>query len=354
MYRRCVHRLLSREVRTFLIRMFQNSSARQSSQDLNEYIELVAHQAQDPRVHNQLAEMYAHRKRWLPAIAEYQTSVAIGNSELLILLALARAYLAIGQVGMAVSNCRRILVESQNSRLMQEVRDLLAMAERVEARSLSNYNHNHYYRMKTLADHLFGLFPRSNFSVLDVGGGEGALALFVPEASYVLAEPSINGISGTALPFPERSFDVVVACHVLEHVPQAERPQFLDQLCSKARKYVLLLNPFHDPDGHVEKRLRLIVELTNAQWAREHLDLHLPTLDEVIQFAHERQYGCRTLPNGSLTTSVAMLLVEHYAALAGRRAELEKIKKLYNCHFFEWLTNPQFPTAQLVELEIGQ
>jgi hypothetical protein len=61
---------------------------------------------------------------------------------------------------------------------------------------------------------------------------------------YLSLKRTMYGISGTELPFTEKSFDVAVACHVLEHIPQNERVQFLDQLCTKARKYVLLLNPF--------------------------------------------------------------------------------------------------------------
>jgi hypothetical protein len=99
-----------------------------------------------------------------------------------------------------------------------------------------------------LAGYLSCLYAYDDFSLLDVGGGEGVLSLFLPQVQYVLVEPTINGISGTELPFEDKSFDIVVSCHVLEHVPPTERFQFLGQLCTKARRHVLLLNPFSEPN----------------------------------------------------------------------------------------------------------
>jgi hypothetical protein len=206
--------------------------------------------------------------------------------------------------------------------------------------------------MKTLADHVLNLCPSSSCTLLDVGGGDGAFALFVPEADYVLADPITNGISGTELPFTEKSFDVVVACHVLEHIPQNERVQFLDQLCTKARKYILLLNPFVDPASHVTERLQLVVELTDATWAKEHLAHQLPELEELKQFASERGLKCRIWPNGSLPTAMAMVFVDHYATLTGCQQEAEKINHFFNCRFAEKLTNPELPTDYLVELRL--
>jgi hypothetical protein len=109
---------------------------------------------------------------------------------------------------------------------------------------VANLSHNQYYRFSSLAREIKNS-GGTNVSVLDVGGGDGRLACFIPDLWYCLAEPTTNGISGTKLPFADLSFDYVVSCHVLEHIPAQDRYAFLDQLLSKAKRGVILLNPFY-------------------------------------------------------------------------------------------------------------
>jgi tetratricopeptide (TPR) repeat protein len=323
------------------------------SLNIEKCIQRIREHPLDLSLHVKLANIYKQLYQWIPAIAEYRTCIAMGGPNQSILLDLADSYMAIGYREEAISIYEDVLAEIEDGTLSERINDQISRAKSVEPKPLSNLNHNVFYRLKTLADHLIALFPSSKFSVLDVGGGTGQLALFVPKADYMLAEPSINGLSGTALPFMEKSIDVIVACHVLEHIPKNDREKFLDDVCSKSRKYVIILNPFHEPNGFEEERLKVIVELTDAQWAKEHLTCTLPSIEEIEQFALKRKYNYKVLPNGSLPTSLAMVFVEHYAALAGRNQELKKINKLYNCSFFERLTNPQFPTARLIEIEIA-
>ncbi len=68
-------------------------------------------------------------------------------------------------------------------------------------------NHNRYFRLISTASEIINRGNHTELSVLDVGGGEGQLASFIPQTSYCLAEPTVNGISGIDLPFPDHSFD---------------------------------------------------------------------------------------------------------------------------------------------------
>lgn len=351
---RCAEKLLPRQIHTYLMKLRHIDQPVQTHRDLLAKLEYFKQQVSDqplnPALHCRLADVYAMLNRWMPAIAEYRTSLSLGKSDNDILLSLAVSYVSIGQLDSAITIYEDILSETVDIDQKNSINELLSKARATKCRPLNEFDHNTYFRLKTLADKLLDLFPDSQFSVLDVGGGQGALSLFIPKADYVLVEPVINGLSGTALPFADKSFDVIVACHVLEHIPEGDREQFFDQLCSTARKYVIILNPFYKPKSYVEERLELVVELTNAQWAREHLNCGLPKLEEVERFAQKRQYGYKIWPNGSGTTTLAMVFVAHYAALAGRNNELDKINYLYNELFFDRLTNPQFPTAWLVEL----
>ncbi len=307
---------------------------------------------QNSTLHAELADIYVQQKRWLPAIAQYRASLALDRGNQKTLLSLADAYLAVGRTEQASSICQDVLNKTDDKNQVHKINKLLAQARKGPLRPLTFFNHNRYFRLKTLANQLVGIYGNADFSVLDVGGGDGAMALFIPDSQYLLAEPSINGLSGTHLPFPEKFVDAVIACHVLEHIPVEDREHFLGQLCSRARDYVLLLNPFHQEEAKDKKRLELIVELTDAPWAREHLEHNPPSLEMVKKFAQKHGYRCRTWPNGALSTTVAMVFAEHYADLAGCSEEVDKINQFLNDDMFDGITNQDLPTAHLVELKI--
>ena len=172
----------------------------------------------------------------------------------------------------------------------------------------------------------------TRLSVLDIGGGDGMLALFLPEVDYVLAEPGTNGIAAEALPFGPRSFDVVLACHVLEHIPAEARTAFLETLCRTARREVVLLNPFRPADSGRDEWLELVLAVTGAPWAREHLACGFPALAEVEAFAAARGLPCRAEPNGLRTLSTLHVLLSHYAGLAKRSHDLPRINELAQRH----------------------
>jgi len=317
---------------------------------LKKHLASAAEFAQNAEFHRQLGDIYYELKQWYPAVAEYRTSVTIGNGDPGLGLALAEAYLAAGQVNHAIALCEKILKEGEEQ-VLNEARKLLENAATKGERSLVSISPNRYQRLKRLADYLDDLYDDSDLSILDVGGGDGMLCLFLPRAQYVLAEPDINGISGVALPFAEKSFDAVIACHVLEHIPRSERSMFLKQLCEKAKRHVLLLNPFFDPNG--QRGLNLIEELTKAPWAQEHLACEMPKLEEVEQFVAEHNYTINIYPNGSKITSIACVFLEYYANLAKRGSDLERINTLFNALFYESMTN-SLPNDYLIEINVGK
>ena len=214
---------------------------------------------------------------------------------------------------------------------------------------LKYMDHNQYFRFSALANELITRKKNSALSVLDVGGGEGRLAAFLPDDyTYCLVEPSENGISGTNLPFADRSFDYVVACHVLEHIPVDERRLFLDQLLSKAKQGVILLNPFHIEGTHCNDIHTLFVEITGAQWAKEHLSCTLPAVEEIRDYAAERGLNYNIKPNGTMATTAAFVFIDHFASKSGLYEDWKRVNAFFNQKWTHILDSTEHPNAYLI------
>lgn len=246
------------------------------------------------------------------------------------------------------------LAELNTARFLGAASNDIAQLDRQLRASLPDpllMNHNQYYRLISLASEVQRIGGHGSLSVLDVGGGDGRLAAFLPDAAYCLAEPTTNGISGLDLPFDDGAFDYVVSCHVLEHVPPEERSAFLDQLLSKSRRGLVMLNPFQVEGTHVDSRLRLIIEITGAQWAKEHLDCGLPTLEDVARYAESRKLTYTVKPNGALATALAFVFMDHFAAMAGNYDQWMKVNAFFNKELIKSLDSSEYPNAYLVTLE---
>ena len=218
------------------------------------------------------------------------------------------------------------------------------------APNLTDLNHNQFYRLKTLADAVNRQRSDAPLRILDVGGGRGELAAFLPDDHYCLVEPTINGMRGEDLPFEELSFDVVIACHVLEHVRSDQREDFLDQLMSRANHALILLNPFHVEGTSEKERLELIIQITNAEWAKEHLACELPRVEAVLDFAKKRSLNCQLSANGSMTTALALVFAEYFAAAARKSEEVKMMNRFWNTRLLGLMDSDDFPIGYLAVL----
>lgn len=209
-------------------------------------------------------------------------------------------------------------------------------------------DHNWYYRLWSLSNSIKQLSDGRRLSILDVGGGDGGLAHFLPDCDYCLAEPTTNGIFGECLPFENEAFDYVVACHVLEHIEPENRQQFLEQLLSKSRNGLILLNPFNIEGASEKERLELLIDITGAEWAKEHLECSLPDIESIETFAEHLSLDLTVQPNGTLASSLALVFMSHFASLSGQQLALEKVNHFLNTRFINLMDSESCPTAYLV------
>ena len=244
--------------------------------------------------------------------------------------------------------------QARTAQFLQPAQAAFEDSVRVTAAALPpvlELGHNTYHRMQALARILRDNGHRPGSSVLDVGGGHGELAAFLPGSPYLLADPAGNGLDATVLPAGLGPFDYVVSCHVLEHVEPAQRDGFLDALVGRMRGAVVLLNPFHVAGASEQERLRLVIDLTDADWAREHLECSLPHLRDVRDYAARNGLTCQIEPVGALTTTMAYVFLEHFARRADMAAELKRIDAFFNERLCDAELSEPFPTGFAVVLK---
>ncbi len=151
--------------------------------------------------------------------------------------------------------------------------------------------------------------------VLDVGSGDGALADFLQnqngcEVTCIdVSEVAIErvrslGLKGSvvdiekSLPFPDKSFDYVVASEVIEHIPRSE--DLLREMARISKKYVIISIP---NTGFWKYRLGLLVGHFPKQWV-------------MFPYEHVRFW---TLSDFKKMISDLGFKLEAYEAAAGRR-----------------------------------
>ncbi len=147
------------------------------------------------------------------------------------------------------------------------------------------WTYDQFQRYSVLKACIEVLFSEKSPRVLDVGGtapdrrGEACwlpvhktarIEAYVVDIISCQGERFIQG-DGRKLPFKDNSFDLVSCLDVLEHIEEADREGFLQELCRVSRDVVLLANPFKDKE--IEKAEQVVFDQIKTLAGVEHEQL---------------------------------------------------------------------------------
>jgi hypothetical protein len=152
------------------------------------------------------------------------------------------------------------------------------------------------------------LFVKNTFekpcNVLDVGGFDGALAMFLPEYVVDVIDPITT--AGTGHSITAQSYEVIVSIDALEHVPPDERQSFTQQLSSAAREYLFI----NFPGQQTADAQQLVYELTDNPLVKEHVIWQLPDRNQVKDWVERAGFEVCLKQHTSLAQWISQYLLQ--------------------------------------------
>ena len=155
------------------------------------------------------------------------------------------------------------------------------------------------------ADEALRYLPISDFilegdvkepKILEVGSGLKGITPYIP-FKITGVDVSFNGniaenltpvcLSGTNLPFSDKSFDYVISVDMLEHVPENERQNVITELLRVANKQVYLAVPCGRLSEIHDKALDDLFQKVRGErdhFLQEHVENGLPSKEDLITY----------------------------------------------------------------------
>lgn len=180
--------------------------------------------------------------------------------------------------------------------------------------------------------------------VLEVGGSGSILDKFVDiDLTIIDILPNVNKnpnyIHGDALkmPFADASFDAVISCDVLEHIPEASREMFLKESARTTKDLMVTAAPFNlngvrDAEISANNYYKKMAG-RDHRWLLEHLLGDLPDLKRTERILEKQEFNVDTFSNTRLDNWQLVTRIGFLLSAQGGRADfidyLWQINKYY-------------------------
>lgn len=135
-------------------------------------------------------------------------------------------------------------------------------------------------------------------------GGTGSFKPFLPGVTLTLANPAVNGMDASELPFESNTFDAAISTHTLEHVAPERRDAFLDEMLRVSRNTVHLIFPLGNENGEIDDAKTEFVY--NSHW---HDMTPRVTPEWLFRALEDRNCGYLTKPLFNRTVHFLLALI---------------------------------------------
>ncbi|MBI4744271.1 MAG: class I SAM-dependent methyltransferase [Actinobacteria bacterium] len=202
-----------------------------------------------------------------------------------------------------------------------------------------------------LVEEIVGLVKNGSekIRILDVGGYPGLISDFLPDDETFILDvvpcdkPNYILGDGTAIPFDDSSFDLVMAIDTLEHIPIEKRQKFISELLRVSSKYIIVMGPFFGENIQLAERMifefslkTLGQDFADKHPLKEHIENGLPRMDQFEEEINKLNCYYKVFPSGYLYNWLILNFVKHFLFTIPDSNDLHKmIDKYYNLYFYE-------------------
>lgn len=184
------------------------------------------------------------------------------------------------------------------------------LTDQADAKNLS---WDRYVRLNAAAQASKALELREK-RLLDIGGYDGALALFLPEFKVDLIDPATTGASILQAPVEDNGYELVTAIDVLEHIAPLDRHAALVELARISSRFIVLNYPCSESNNAQE----LVYRATKNSLIKEHVEWPLPNTEQVLDTMHQLGFRGHVIGHSSVAIWVGQYLTLALAPQAAK------------------------------------
>src|SRR5690348_16215517 len=200
---------------------------------------------------------------------------------------------------------------------------------------------------------LFAPAGGSSQQVLDVGGNtpllwdgfRSMISAVLPDHTFAVTTDLDRGhgieryvqSSVLELPFPDRSFDLVTSCDMLEHLPEETRAAALRELLRVTRDGLYLTFPADSPSNRIAEKMLVdfldVYAGGSIPQLREHDQYGLPDRDRVRAFFETASVPAVAFGHGNTDVWLLLMLTFHWLRVTGGEAFVKELNRRFNLQY---------------------